>query len=166
MFFAGDFCPETNEIYHDLEYYLQGRIQKATFQMKNILECVANINDTFVEPDDKLPVAGLTEIYYYRIVGDLHNAYTVFEKKMPVEKITEKMIYLEERLRGKRTYYKTDMYTPLYGSFLSYSRHSEALRPLLVAQIYKTYNNLSLFVLYASALLTKIYDIPLQRNFR
>jgi len=167
VFFAGDFYPDTNKIYHNLEYYLQDRIQKATLQMKNILECIADINDKFVEPDDKLPVAGLTEIYYYRVAGGfLHNAYTVFEKKMPVEKITEKMIYFKEGLRGKRTYYKTDMYTSLYGSFLSYSRHSEALRPLLVDQIYERYNNLSLFVLYASALLTNIYDIPIQRNFK
>jgi len=101
VFFAGDFYPDTNKIYHNLEYYLQDRIQKATLQMKNILECIADINDKFVEPDDKLPVAGLTEIYYYRVAGGfLHNAYTVFEKKMPVEKITEKMIYFKEGLRG------------------------------------------------------------------
>jgi len=143
-----------------LKEYLEGQIEKNLAQILMLKELQAEIEKIFVAEDDKTPTDTL---YAYYISHSPESLTPLIQKHVvPIKKITPQKIFLQGTFLGKKTLYKSDLYS--WNSFslymYTYRENSCLLKDILQEKaVYNCYSNATKRLrVYQILLNDEVYD--------
>ena len=120
-----------------LEYTLNRLAEIKQEEVKEITRLLTKIETQFINQDDCVP--GDT-LYVYSLLFDDMDVPTLYEEKIPIEKITNKMITLQKQTRrGDKRIYISSLYNTDYANKCAYTEKSCLLQKGLMKNIYPIY---------------------------
>jgi len=150
------------EIRSALQTYIRLLISNEQDMCQGLLDFFDSIKKQFTEPDDKT-TDNIENIYMYNMYREGTN-FKLIEYEYPVDKVTEKMVYLQKAHYGKKVFRKDEFYSDEQ-TWRSYRKNSSELGNIILQDRYeRLYKKSIQKIMFWSELLENTNNIKIIYN--